>query len=92
MDSPPPLGRAFLPGEVGTDNTQCPGMGAECVGSCDSRSNRTVGERLMAVIGKIISGGQTGADRGALDLFLPAPSAISSFYKVFALEELPAKE
>ena len=82
----------------------------------------------MAVIGKIISGGQTGADRGALeaalkaiasydnvtsanqvlatngvvyagsgnlatiDLFLPAPSARSSFYKVFALEELPAKE
>jgi len=92
MDSPPPIGRAFLPGEVGTDNTQCPGMGAECVGSCDSRSNRTVGERLMAVIGKIISGGQTGADRGALDLFLPAPSARSSFYKVFALEELPAKE
>ena len=42
----------------------------------------------MAVIGKIISGGQTGADRGAIDLFLPAPSARSSFYKVFALEEL----
>ena len=43
-------------------------------------------------IAKIISGGQTGADRGAIDLFLPAPSARSSFYKVFALEELPAKE
>ena len=46
----------------------------------------------MAVIGKIISGGQTGADRGAIDLFLPAPSARSSFYKVFALDELPARE
>ena len=48
----------------------------------------------MAVIGKIISGGQTGADRGALEaaLKLPAPSASRSFYKVFALEELPAKE
>ena len=46
----------------------------------------------MAVIGKIISGVQTGADRGAIDLFLPAPSVRSSFYKVFALEELPAKE
>ena len=53
MDSPPPLGRAFLPGEVGTDNTQCPGMGAECVGSCDSRSNRTVGERLMAELERV---------------------------------------
>ena len=47
-------------------------MGAECVGSCDSRSNRTVGERLLAVIGKIISGGQTGADRGALEAALKA--------------------
>lgn len=46
----------------------------------------------MAVIGKIISGGQTGADRGAIDLFLPAPSARSSFYKLFALEELSDKE
>ena len=46
----------------------------------------------MAVIGKIISGGQTWADRGAIDLFLPAPSARSSFYKVFALDELPSKE
>ena len=46
----------------------------------------------MAVIGKIISGGQTGVDRGAIDLFLPAPSARSFFYKLFALEELPAKE
>ena len=27
-----------------------------------------------------------------VDLFLPAPSASSSFYKVFALDELPAKE
>ena len=27
-----------------------------------------------------------------VDLFLPAPSASTSFYKVFALEELPAKE
>ena len=27
-----------------------------------------------------------------VDLFLPAPSASSSFYKVFALEELPDKE
>ena len=27
-----------------------------------------------------------------VDLFLPAPSASRSFYKVFALEELPAKE
>ena len=46
----------------------------------------------MLMIGKVISGGQTGADRGAIDLFLPAPSARSSFYKVFALDELPAKE
>ena len=27
-----------------------------------------------------------------VDLFLPAPSASTSFYKVFALDELPAKE
>ena len=27
-----------------------------------------------------------------IDLFLPAPSASTSFYKVFALDELPAKE
>ena len=27
-----------------------------------------------------------------VDLFLPAPSASRSFYKVFALDELPAKE
>jgi len=27
-----------------------------------------------------------------VDLFLPAPSASRFFYKVFALEELPAKE
>ena len=46
----------------------------------------------MAVIGTVISGGQTGADRVAIDLFLPAPSARSSFYKMFALDELPAKE
>ena len=46
----------------------------------------------MLMIGKVISGGQTGADRGATDLFLPAPSARSSFYKVFALDELPDKE
>jgi len=28
----------------------------------------------------------------SIDLFLPAPSANASFYKVFALEELPAQE
>ena len=28
----------------------------------------------------------------SVDLFLPAPSSNASFYKVFALEELPAKE
>ena len=34
----------------------------------------------------------SGATTVTVDLFLPAPSSSTSFYKVFALDELPAKE
>ena len=43
----------------------------------------------------LATNGLVHASSGAtvtVDLFLPAPSASRSFYKVFALEELPAKE
>jgi hypothetical protein len=43
----------------------------------------------------LATNGLVSASSGAtvtVDLFLPAPSSSTSFYKVFALDELPAKE
>ena len=49
----------------------------------------TAGNQVLATNGLVYA--SSGATV-TVDLFLPAPSASRSFYKVFALEELPAKE
>ena len=60
------------------------------------------GIKAIASYGNVTSDNQVLATNGVvyaesdnlatIDLFLPAPSASTSFYKVFALEELPDKE
>ena len=54
-----------------------------------SYDNVTSDNQVLATNGVVYAESDNLA---TIDLFLPAPSASSSFYKVFALEELPAKE
>ena len=54
-----------------------------------SYDNVTVDNQVLATNGVVYA---ESGNLATIDLFLPAPSARSSFYKVFALEELPAKE
>ena len=54
-----------------------------------SYDNVTSDNQVLATNGVVYAG---SGNLATIDLFLPAPSASSSFYKVFALEELPAKE
>ena len=54
-----------------------------------SYDNVTSANHVLATNGVVYAG---SGNLATIDLFLPAPSARSSFYKVFALEELPAKE
>ena len=49
----------------------------------------TSDNQVLATNGVVYAG---SGNLATIDLFLPAPSASSSFYKVFALEELPDKE
>ena len=51
--------------------------------------NVTSANQVLATNGVVYA---ESGNLATIDLFLPAPSARSSFYKVFALEELPAKE
>ena len=54
-----------------------------------SYDNVTSANQVLATNGVVYAG---SGNLATIDLFLPAPSASRSFYKVFALEELPAKE
>ena len=54
-----------------------------------SYDNVTSDNQVLATNGVVYAESDNLA---AIDLFLPAPSASRSFYKVFALDELPAKE
>ena len=54
-----------------------------------SYDNVTSANQVLATNGVVYA---ESGNLATIDLFLPAPSARSSFYKVFALEELPAKE
>ena len=54
-----------------------------------SYDNVTSDNQVLATNGVVYAESDNLA---AIDLFLPAPSASTSFYKVFALDELPAKE
>ena len=51
--------------------------------------NVTSANQVLATNGVVYA---ESGNLATIDLFLPAPSASSSFYKVFALDELPAKE
>ena len=52
-------------------------------------NNVTSANQVLATNGVVYAG---SGNLATIELFLPAPSASSSFYKVFALDELPAKE
>ena len=52
-------------------------------------NNVTSANQVLATNGVVYAG---SGNLATIDLFLPAPSASTSFYKVFALDELPAKE
>ena len=54
-----------------------------------SYDNVTSANQVLATNGVVYA---ESGNLATIDLFLPVPSARSSFYKVFALEELPAKE
>ena len=54
-----------------------------------SYDNVTSANHVLATNGVVYA---ESGNLATIDLFLPAPSASSSFYKVFALDELPAKE
>jgi ubiquitin len=54
-----------------------------------SYDNVTSDNQVLATNGVVYA---ESGNLATIDLFLPAPSASSSFYKVFALDELPAKE
>ena len=54
-----------------------------------SYDNVTSANHVLATNGVVYAG---SGNLATIDLFLPAPSASRSFYKVFALEELPDKE
>ena len=54
-----------------------------------SYDNVTSANHVLATNGVVYAG---SGNLATIDLFLPAPSASRSFYKVFALDELPAKE
>ena len=54
-----------------------------------SYDNVTSANQVLATNGVVYA---ESGNLATIDLFLPAPSARSSFYKLFALEELPAKE
>ena len=54
-----------------------------------SYDNVTSANHVLATNGVVYAG---SGNLATIELFLPAPSASTSFYKVFALEELPAKE
>ena len=54
-----------------------------------SYDNVTSDNQVLATNGVVYAESDNLA---TIDLFLPAPSASTSFYKVFALDELPAKE
>ena len=54
-----------------------------------SYDNVTSDNQVLATNGVVYAESDNLA---TIDLFLPAPSASRSFYKVFALDELPAKE
>ena len=54
-----------------------------------SYDNVTSDNQVLATNGVVYA---ESGNLATIDLFLPAPSARSSFYKVFTLEELPAKE
>ena len=54
-----------------------------------SYDNVTVDNQVLATNGVVST---LSGNPATIDLFLPAPSASRSFYKVFALDELPAKE
>ena len=54
-----------------------------------SYDNVTSANHVLATNGVVYAG---SGNLATIDLFLPAPSASTSFYKVFALDELPAKE
>ena len=51
--------------------------------------NVTSANQVLATNGVVYA---ESGNLATIDLFLPAPSASRSFYKVFALDELPAKE
>jgi ubiquitin len=54
-----------------------------------SYDNVTSANHVLATNGVVYAG---SGNLATIQLFLPAPSASTSFYKVFALDELPAKE
>ena len=54
-----------------------------------SYDNVTSANHVLATNGVVYA---ESGNLATIDLFLPAPSASTSFYKVFALDELPAKE
>ena len=54
-----------------------------------SYDNVTSANHVLATNGVVYAGSGNVA---TIQLFLPAPSASTSFYKVFAVDELPAKE
>ena len=54
-----------------------------------SYDNVTSANHVLATNGVVYAG---SGNLATIDLFLPAPSASTSFYKVFALDELPSKE
>ena len=54
-----------------------------------SYDNVTSANHVLATNGVVYAG---SGNLATIELFLPAPSASTSFYKVFALDELPAKE
>ena len=54
-----------------------------------SYDNVTSANHVLATNGVVYAG---SGNLATIDLFLPAPSTSRSFYKVFALEELPDKE
>ena len=54
-----------------------------------SYDNVTSANQVLATNGVVYAG---SGNLATIELFLPAPSASTSFYKVFALDELPAKE
>ncbi len=54
-----------------------------------SYDNVTSDNQVLATNGVVYA---ESGNLATIDLFLPVPSASTSFYKVFALDELPAKE